>query len=451
MKGFQAAYQRRKTHEVIIGELAIGGEQPIRVQTMCNTATQDIEASVAQCKEIADVGADYVRLTTQGLQEVEALAEIKRQLRRDGYSIPIIADVHFNAQVAISAAAIADKVRINPGNFAKTAKQIEEKFLELLHVCRLYQTALRIGVNHGSLSPRITKKYGDTPKGMVESAMEVLRICEREKFSQVVVSMKSSNTRVMVAAYRLLADKMHKEAMTYPIHLGVTEAGNELDGRVKSAVGIGSLLAEGIGDTIRVSLTEPPKNEIPIGKILVQIAPLYPYSSKALHEKTPKLVRDYKISDSNTLIIHAACDTGPLLLDGYADDVQIFAVVAGKAFPEEKTKQLSLSLLQATRVRFTKPEYIACPGCGRTLFDLQKTLAEVQEATSHLVGLKIAVMGCIVNGPGEMADADYGYVGAGKGKITLYKGKTPVKNNLPQEEAVAELIALIKENGDWVE
>jgi len=449
MTDFHVTYRRRKAHEVAIGGLSVGGEHPIRTQTMCNTATQDVDASVAQCKQVADAGADYVRLTTQGLPEVEALSEIKRQLRRDGYSIPIIADVHFNAQVAIAAAAIADKVRINPGNFAKTARKMEEQLLELLHVCKSYQTALRVGVNHGSLASRIINKYGDTPEGMVESAMEVLRICEREKFLQVVVSMKSSNTRIMVDAYRLLVRKMDNEAMTYPIHLGVTEAGNELDGRVKSAIGIGTLLAEGIGDTIRVSLTEPPENEIPIAQILTQVAPLYPYSSKVAHEKVSKLVRNYKLTDSDTLIMHAACDTGPLLLDGYVDDLEIFAIVAGKAIADEKAQLLSASLLQAARVRFTKPEYIACPGCGRTLFDLQTTLAEVREATAHLAGLKIAVMGCIVNGPGEMADADYGYVGAGKGKITLYKGQTAVKKKLPQKNAVAELVALIKENGDW--
>jgi (E)-4-hydroxy-3-methylbut-2-enyl-diphosphate synthase len=367
MDASSITYQRRATNEVVIGGVAMGGDQPVRVQTMCNTPTQDVAACVAQCKRVADAGADYVRLTTQGLPEVTALAEIKRQLRCNGYAIPLIADVHFNAAVALAAAAVADKVRINPGNFARTAEDSEKKLVELLAVCRQYQTALRIGVNHGSLADRITEQHGDTPQGMVVAAMEMLRICRRENFSQVVVSMKSSNTRVMAAAYRLLVAQMDAERMRYPLHLGVTEVGDGEEGRLKSAVGIGSLLLDGIGDTIRVSLTEPPENEIPV----------------------------------------------------------------------------ALSILQAARVRFTKPEYIACPGCGRTLFDLQKTLAAVREAPAHLAGVRIAVMGCIVNGPGEMADADFGYVGAGAGKITLYRGKEVVKKNIPESQAVQELLALI--------
>ncbi len=444
-------YHRRETNTVVIGGVALGSEYPVRVQTMCNTPTQNIEASVVQCKKVADAGADYVRLTTQGLKEVEALAEIKRQLRRDGYNIPLIADVHFNANVAIAAAAIADKVRINPGNFAGTPVEMEEKLLELFRVCRQHKTALRVGVNHGSLSERIMSAFGDTPAGMVESAMEMLRICQREDFTQVVVSMKSSNTRVMVAAYRLLVECLETETMGYPLHLGVTEAGDGYEGRIKSAVGIGTLLTEGYGDTIRISLTEPPENEIPVAQELVRVAPLYPYNPKMPHEKVKQLVRDYKVTDTQTLILQAACDSGPLLLDGFADDLLIFAVVAGKVVPDEKSAALARILLQATRVRFSMPEYIACPGCGRTLFDLQGTLAEVRKATSAQVGLKIAVMGCIVNGPGEMADADYGYVGAGHEKVTLYKGKTAVKKNIPQEKAVEELVKLIKDSGDWKE
>ncbi|MDR0695093.1 MAG: (E)-4-hydroxy-3-methylbut-2-enyl-diphosphate synthase [Prevotellaceae bacterium] len=438
-------YQRRKTNEVLIGGVAMGGNQPVRVQTMCNTPTHDIDASVRQCKQVAQAGADYVRLTTQGLREVEALAGIKRQLRRDGFFIPLIADVHFNANVALAAAAVADKVRINPGNFAQTDAEIMQKFVELLHCCRQYQTALRIGVNHGSLAGRVVERYGDTPEGMVASAMELLRICRRENFSQTVVSMKSSNTRIMVAAYRLLAAQMEEEAMTYPLHLGVTEAGDGMDGRIKSAVGIGVLLSEGYGDTIRVSLTEPPENEIPVAKTLVRLAVQYPYASKTMHEKQDKITCHCAAATTEELWLQAACKAAPLLLDGYAGDLQLSATVAGKKLPGAQAEEIALAILQATRVRFTKPEYIACPGCGRTLFDLQKALADVRAATAHLAGTKIAVMGCIVNGPGEMADADFGYVGAGPGKITLYKGKEVVKKNIPEKEAVKELLRLVEE------
>jgi (E)-4-hydroxy-3-methylbut-2-enyl-diphosphate synthase len=438
-------YRRQQTHEVMIGGVAMGGSQPVRVQTMCNTPTQDIAASVAQCKRVAQAGADYVRLTTQGLREVEALAEIKRQLRCDGFSIPVIADVHFNAHVAFAAAAVAGKVRINPGNFAATATETEQQLLTLLQICRQHQTALRIGVNHGSLAERMVLRYGDTPEGMVASAMELLRICRREIFLPVVVSMKSSNTRVMVQAYRLLAAQMKQEAMTYPLHLGVTEAGDGMEGRIKSAVGIGTLLAEGYGDTVRVSLTEPPENEVPVAKALVRIAPQFPYTPEKTRTIQSSLPRTYDAPSVEELWLQAACDVGPLLLDGCAADLQLTATVAGNPLPNDQTTELADTLLQAARVRFTKPEYIACPGCGRTLFDLQKTLAEVRAATSHLVGVKIAVMGCIVNGPGEMADADFGYVGAGVGKITLYKGKEVVQKNIPEKEAVQELLKLVQQ------
>jgi (E)-4-hydroxy-3-methylbut-2-enyl-diphosphate synthase len=440
-------YQRRKTNDVIVGGIPMGSDYPVRIQTMCNTPTQDIEASVAQCKLIAQAGADYVRLTTQGLKEVNALLEIKRQLRRDGYAVPLIADVHYQAKVALAAAAVADKVRINPGNFAETLPELETQLRDLIAVCRQYGTALRVGVNHGSLSERTMVQYGNTTVGMVESAMEMLRICQQEQFSQVVVSMKSSNTRVMVNAYRLLIDQMEKEAMQYPLHLGVTEAGDGMEGRLKSAIGIGTLLSSGYGDTIRVSLTEAPEREIPVGATLARVAPEYPYSSLARHEKQPVLIRDYRTATFEELLLRVACETGPLLLDGYAEDLHISAIVAGKMMPSEKMREVALAVLQAARIRFTKPEYIACPGCGRTLFDLPKILAEVREATAHLVGLKIAVMGCIVNGPGEMADADYGYVGAGPGKVTLYKDGEAVKTNLPAAKAVEKLVQLIKESG----
>ncbi|MDR2801741.1 MAG: (E)-4-hydroxy-3-methylbut-2-enyl-diphosphate synthase [Prevotellaceae bacterium] len=445
MNHFTPIYQRRKTDEVLIGGVAMGGNQPVRVQTMCNTPTHDINASVRQCKQVAQAGADYVRLTTQGMREVEALAEIKRQLRSGGFSIPLIADVHFNANVALAAAAVADKVRINPGNFARTDAETAQKFVELLHCCRQHQTALRIGVNHGSLAGRVVERYGDTPAGMAASAMELLRICRSEDFSPVVVSMKSSNTRVMVAACRLLVAQMEQEAMSYPLHLGVTEAGDGMEGRIKSAAGIGALLAEGYGDTIRVSLTEPPENEIPVAKALVRLAPQFPYTSKIPHEKQAKIICRCAAATTEELLLQATCKTAPLLLDGYAGDLQLTATVAGEPLPDKQAEDIALSILQAARVRFTKPEYIACPGCGRTLFDLQKTLAAVRAATSHLAGTKIAVMGCIVNGPGEMADADFGYVGAGCGKITLYRGKSVVKKNIPEKEAVQELLRLIEE------
>jgi (E)-4-hydroxy-3-methylbut-2-enyl-diphosphate synthase len=411
---------------------------------MCNTPTQNIDASVDQCKRVADAGADYVRLTTQGLREVEALSRIKYRLRRDGYAIPLIADVHFRPKIAQEAATVADKVRINPGNYARSQVSATDHLSALLEVCRRYQTALRIGVNYGSLASRILEQYGNTPTGMVESAMELLRICRRENFSQVVVSMKASNVLVMVEAYRLLVKCMEQEAMTYPLHLGVTEAGNGVDGRAKSAIGIGSLLAEGIGDTVRVSLTEPPENEIPVARKLIRIAPLYPYSTLSPHEKTPLLACHYKINEVDDIVLYAACEAGPLLIDKHAADLKVSATIAGKKLPDDKAKQITNALLQAARLRFTRPEYIACPGCGRTLFNLEKTLDAIRTATARYVGVRIAVMGCIVNGPGEMADADYGYVGAGPGRITLYKGKTPVKQNIPEERAVEELIRLIR-------
>ncbi len=434
-------YHRRVTREVTIGGVPMGGAQPVRVQTMTTTNTLDVAASVAQCLRVAAAGADYVRLTTQGLREVEALAKIKQQLRAAGCAIPLIADVHFTPNVAMAAAAVADKVRINPGNFGHTQEEAGEQLEKLIAVCRAHDTVLRIGVNHGSLAQRMTERYGDSPQGMLESAMEFLRICRKHDFNEVVVSMKASNTRVMTEAYRLLAKAMDDEKMDYPLHLGVTEAGDGDDGRLKSAVGIGTLLAQGLGDTVRVSLTEAPEHEIPVAKALVQIAPEYPYALCC--EKIPALVRHYDVPAREELLLRMACDAGPLLLDGCAGDFTFTANVGGKPLDKAQADELALALLQATRVRFTKPEYIACPGCGRTLYDLQPVLAAVKAATASLKGLKIAVMGCIVNGPGEMADADYGYVGAGPGLVTLYKGKTPVKKNIPQQQAVEELVALI--------
>jgi (E)-4-hydroxy-3-methylbut-2-enyl-diphosphate synthase len=420
----------------------MGGAQPVRVQTMLTANTLDVAASVAQCKRVAGAGADYVRLTTQGLREVEAFAKIKKELRAQGYAIPLIADVHFTPKVALAAAAVADKVRINPGNFGTTSGEAAAQLQQLIAVCKQHHTALRIGVNHGSLAARMVERYGDTPQGMVASAMEMLRLCAAHDFHQVVASIKSSNTRVMAEAYRLLAVTMDAEHLHYPLHLGVTEAGDGDDGRLKSAVGIGALLTQGLGDTIRVSLTEPPENEIPVARALLQVAARYPRTDSCRSEGAV-LYRKYSVPTRDELLLHIACDAGVLLLDGVAHDFSMEAVINGAPLSREQAAELSLSLLQAARVRFTKPEYIACPGCGRTLFDLQTTLAAVRAATSHLGGLKIAVMGCIVNGPGEMADADYGYVGAGPGKVTLYKAREPVKKAIPQERAVAELLALI--------
>ncbi|MDR3235297.1 MAG: (E)-4-hydroxy-3-methylbut-2-enyl-diphosphate synthase [Prevotellaceae bacterium] len=447
-------YTRRASSEVTVGGLAMGGKNPVRIQTMTTTATTDVAASVAQCLRVAHAGADYVRLTTQGLRETEALKIIKTGLRAKGCTIPLIADVHFTPTVALAAAAIADKVRINPGNFGASAEEADTHLQQLIAVCKHHRTALRIGVNHGSLSPRITEHYGDTPQGMVASAMELLRTCAAHDFNQVVVSMKSSNTRVMVEAYRLLVASMDAENMRYPLHLGVTEAGDGDDGRLKSAVGIGTLLAQGLGDTIRVSLTEPPENEIPVAQALVHLAPQYPIAANNIQPKTTTpftLCRDYHAATREELLLRMACDAGARLLDGVADDFKMNVVIGGKPLPDTEAETLSLALLQAARVRFTHPEYIACPGCGRTLFDLPRTLADVRARTAHLKGLKIAVMGCIVNGLGEMADADYGYVGAGHGKVTLYKAKQPVRKNIPQEQAVDELVALLKEEGDWTE
>ena len=376
--------ERRQTIEVRVGNIGIGGSNPVRVQTMTNTDTNDIEGSVEQIKRCVAAGAEIIRLTTQGEREVNSVAEIKRRLATDGIVVPLVADVHFSSSVALKAACVVDKVRINPGNFIKPIKKdfstdytdeefeqerlvLRERFVEFLDVCKKHHTAVRIGVNHGSLGERMMNRYGDTPMGMAESCLELLRMCRQENFDQIVISLKASNTVLMIEAVKLLVEKMDAEDFHFPLHLGVTEAGCDEDGRIKSAVGIGSLLAVGIGDTIRVSLSEPPEAEIPV----------------------------------------------------------------------------AFGILQATRSRITKTEYISCPSCGRTLFDLQTAVRRVRERTSHLVGLKIAVMGCIVNGPGEMADADYGYVGAGKGKISLYKGKTCVERNIPEDEAVDKLLALI--------
>jgi (E)-4-hydroxy-3-methylbut-2-enyl-diphosphate synthase len=508
---------------------------------MTNTSTNDTEASAQQAVRIANAGGELVRLTTQGVREATNMGAIKRRIAELGCDVPLVADVHFNPKAAYTAAALCDKVRINPGNFVDAARtfrkltytdaeyadeiaKIRAALLPLFDICREHSTALRLGVNHGSLSDRIMSRYGDTPAGMVESVMEFLRICRQEDFNDIVISIKASNTVVMVETVRLLVSEMENEKMDFPVHLGVTEAGDGEDGRIKSAVGIGCLLAEGIGDTIRVSLSEDPENEIPVAAMLRNYitsraghAPIV--EPKAKLECTPRLkalpwdsllqfpvaglddgfcvddidtvdassdpaaVSDnrplrlvsghqnrvgemqsfidrlylsghrnpillslsFDCADIQELQVKAGADFGTLLLNGYGNAVEIVA----PSFSADDIHRVALGILQATRLRISKTEYIACPGCGRTLFDLQTTLREVREATSHLKGLKIGVMGCIVNGPGEMADADYGYVGAGIGKVSLYKGKELIHKNIPREEALPALIALIKSCGDW--
>ena len=423
------------------------------VQTMCNTHTQDVEASVAQCLQLAAAGAQMIRLTTQGLKEVEALKEIKRRLRNAGCTVPLVADVHFTSDVAIAAAAVAEKVRINPGNFAKEHREAKEKFKKFLQVCKEHRTAVRIGLNHGSLGERITNLYGNTPLGMKEAAMEWVEMALAEDFHNFAVSLKASNTVVMVEAYRLLKREMQSRKLSFPLHLGVTEAGNGDTGRIKSAVGIGTLLAEGIGDTIRVSLTENPVNEIITGNIikewykpqenLVSQAYLHKVQidTQLRHGVTVPLL-SYRVKNREEFLIKASCDFGPYLLDKKIDDFQLTCTFIA---PDE-IEEFKDNLLQATRRRFTKPEYTACPGCGRTLYNLEETLNKVKARTAHLKGVKIAVMGCIVNGPGEMADADFGYVGEGAGKVSIYKGKEAVMRSVPQEEAIERLLEIIEQS-----
>lgn len=615
-------YSRRDTSVVNVGATPLGGSYPIRIQSMTNTATQDTEACVAQAKRIADAGGEYVRLTAQGVKEAENLMNINAALRQDGYMVPLVADIHFNPRVADVAALFAEKVRINPGNYvdaARTFKHLEytdeeyaqelqkirNRFVPFLQICKENHTAIRIGVNHGSLSDRIMSRYGDTPEGMVESCMEFLRICVAEQFTDVVISIKASNTVVMVRTVRLLAHVMEEENMHFPLHLGVTEAGDGEDGRIKSALGIGALLADGLGDTIRVSLSEAPEAEIPVARKLVdyvcqraehpyipgaaasdfnylapvrrktqpvrniggnnlpvvvsvrlegepafhpQFLPDYLYvghqyeaiaskdnmsaypdmqyivdadswegkantwpafkpdqlpfisacpaelkflfltymglndeviaclkyhpemvivaqsnhpnrlgEQRALaHQLTNEKLQNpviffqhYAEKETEDLQIKAAADMGALIFDGLCDGILLFNQC--QEIPASTVDTTAFGILQAGRLRTSKTEYISCPGCGRTLYDLTQTIARIKAATSHLKGLKIGIMGCIVNGPGEMADADYGYVGAGRGKISLYKKKECIEKNIPEEEAVDKLIELIKANGDYQE
>jgi (E)-4-hydroxy-3-methylbut-2-enyl-diphosphate synthase len=449
-------YQRRHSTETHVGNIGIGGNNPIRIQSMATTDTNDTAASVAQAKRIIDAGGELVRFTTQGTREAENMQHISAQLKADGYNQPLVADVHFTAHTADIAALYCEKVRINPGNYvdpgrtfkhleytdeeyADELQKIEKKLIPFINICKEHHTAVRIGVNHGSLSDRIMSRYGDTPEGIVESCMEFLRIFKRENFNDVVISIKASNTVVMVTTVRLLVATMDKEDMHYPLHLGVTEAGEGEDGRIKSAVGIGALLTEGIGDTIRVSLSEEPECEIPVARKLVELIPecyrLRQEAEASIKDDTITLTLD--APDMETLQLKAAMAVGALLIDRKATKL---VIESGKG----QEVSLADAILQAARIKFTKTEYISCPGCGRTLYNLQETIARIKAATKDLVGLKIGIMGCIVNGPGEMADADYGYVGAGRGKISLYKQKVCVEKNIPEEEAVEKLLELIR-------
>jgi len=441
-------YNRRSTSTVQVGNIFLGSDYPIRVQTMANTDTNDIDGSVEQARQCIEAGAELLRFTTQGLREVESLREIHSQVLT---AVPLVADVHFQADVAEAAAKVVEAVRINPGNYSKDETKLEERFVRLLNICRENETAIRIGVNHGSLSERMMNRYGDTPQGMVESVMEFLRIAVKQHFENIVISVKASNTRVMVETVRLLVKTMKHEKMAFPLHLGVTEAGEGEDGRIKSAVGIGALLADGIGDTIRVSLSEAPENEIPVAQELVDYfadEESIRYDGSVTAEVLDNIGGNAEIryssleEDWDTFCLQAAAECGRLLWEFNATDLKI----VNPNFSENKLNFLSKDILQAARVRIYKTEYISCPSCGRTLFDLEETIRKVKAATGHLEGLKIAIMGCIVNGPGEMADADYGYVGAGRGRISLYRGKECVLKNIPQEEAVEQLLKLIEED-----
>lgn len=529
---------RLPSHVVSVGDVPLGGDYPLRIQSMTNTDTNDIKATVMQAEQLARAGCNYVRITAQGIKEAKNLAIIKKELKLKGITVPLIADIHFNPKAAETAARLVEKVRINPGNYILSAHRPEYSMQEyndeldlistrlkpLLEICLQYGTALRIGVNHGSLGQRILSRFGDTPEGMAESAMEYLRICLNHGFQNIVLSLKSSNVRVMIYATRLLAEKMLREGTVYPLHLGVTEAGNGMDGIVKSAAGLGALLMDGIGDTLRVSLTGDPLSEIPVAKAIVnhfenkkerinkntihlQPDP-FSYKKRETHavkaiggsnpvqviarkDEIPCLVDEngsacgvVTQNDFNQMVIpppnarnkrlealtavnngkpivllntfftkgmqlqvEAAIEAGSLLVDGIGDAVWIDAPEA----TDTEIADVSFSILQATRARITRTEFISCPSCGRTLFDIEDMLQNIKSATGHLTGLKIAVMGCIVNGPGEMADADYGLVGAGPGKITLYKSNKLVLKNIPISQAAASLIEVIKSNGDWTE
>ena len=407
-----------QTRTVCVGDsVFIGSGHPIVVQTMCNTHTSDIEATVAQCRRLAAAGAQLIRITVPAMADVQHLAEIRRRLREEGIQTPLVADIHFSSEIAMAVVPVVEKIRINPGNFHPDHEKARALFGQFLGLCKQYNRAIRIGLNHGSLGKYIVEKYGNTPQAMALAAMEWVEMCIDAQFYNVVVSLKASNTVVMVNAYRELARLMQEKGVIFPLHVGVTEAGNGDSGRIKSCVAISTLLSEGIGNTIRVSLTEDPANELPVAQYLA-----HRYSGAA----APSL------SAREETILKAACDWGAPLLNHEVDDIPL------------EDDYLKDELLQACRRKFYKPEYIACPGCGRTLYNLEETFNRVKEATSGFKDVVIAVMGCIVNGPGEMADADYGYVGEGFGKVTLYRKKDPVLRHIPEAEAVERLVELIK-------
>ncbi len=425
--------ERIRSITVHIGSnLVIGGGNPVVVQTMCNTHTDDVEASVAQCLELAAAGAQMVRLTVPGTKDIPCIRQIHNRLRVLGCKIPLVADIHFSSETAIAVAPYVEKVRINPGNFNPDHNKAREQFARLLEVCRSNGTAVRVGLNHGSLGRYITDKYGNTPQAMAIAAMEWLEMCIDADFFNVVVSLKASNTVIMVEAYRELVRRMKERGVVFPLHLGVTEAGNGVSGRIKSCVGIASLLREGIGDTIRVSLTEPPVNEIPVAQFLAN------YAARIFNDRVPEYGVSVDtgipvppgISEDEARMLSEAVKWGPDLLNREVDDM-----------PDSPWKN---EILQAARRRFSHPEYIACPGCGRTMYHLQDTFEEVKRRTSHLKGMVIAVMGCIVNGPGEMADADWGYVGEGNGKVSIYHNGEPVLRHIPESEAIDRMLELLE-------
>ena len=408
------------TEKVSVGSspVIIGGGSRIVVQTMCNTHTDDIGGTLAQCRAMVRAGAEMIRITVPGLQDVPHIKAIRDSLRAEGIYVPIVADIHFSAQTAIEVARVVDKVRINPGNFHKDHNQARERFRELIEVCRECGTAIRIGINHGSLGEYITNLYGNTPQAMAEAAMEWVRMCVEADFRQVVISLKSSNTVSMVQGYRALVQMMRSEGTVFPLHVGVTEAGGGDSGRIKSCVGIATLLEEGIGDTVRVSLTEDPVNELPVARYLAAR-----YSGAPMPQ----------LPERELAMLDAACTWGPKLLRHETDEI-----------PQDVDPYLRDEIMQAARRRFYEPEYIACPGCGRTMYDLQKAYREVMDKASCFKDIVIAVMGCIVNGPGEMADADWGYVGEGGGKVSIYKKNVPVLRHVPEDEAPDRLVALIR-------
>ncbi len=454
------------TREIRIGGVKMGGGNPIVVQTMCNTHTRDVEASFRQCVRLHQGGARLIRLTVPTPADVDALRQIRDRLRAEGIDTPLVADVHFSSEIAIAAASVVEKVRINPGNFHRDHALACAQFARLIEVCRDRGTAIRIGLNHGSLGQRITELYGNTPLAMCNAAMEWVRMCAEHDFTNVCVSLKASNTLVMTEAYRLLSAAMEREGLPFPLHVGVTEAGNGDSGRIKSVAAISALLSEGIGDTVRVSLTEPPENELPAAQYLAD------RHDRRIHSSLSGLKLDgrraealYRAPSRERLLLDFAADFGKRLLDRDLDEVKLTGTYvdsdgrtvdledrdcpqSGPQGPQGAAlaEHLTDELMQATRRRFYRPEYIACPGCGRTMYSLQERFEEVKRRTSHLKGLVIAVMGCIVNGPGEMADADWGYVGEGAGKVSIYRGKTPVARHVPESEAVDLLLKLIEES-----